>query len=179
MMLVCDDCDFGPRVPPEEPARRVRGCRLLTALWIGWWLIGGAKFGVTCCGSVLDLNSACTSIPARASADVCHSNTTAGRTFLEEDALEQGVLVAQHQTLIGGMAMALLEALQRVFMLLDRRLQLLDVLGPPLTEGGLGLTIPLLSLFGCSVDLAADEYGLAAVEVNARTGFLPPFLFWT
>lgn len=35
MMLVCDDCDFGPLAPPEEPARRVRGWRPLTPLCIG------------------------------------------------------------------------------------------------------------------------------------------------
>lgn len=38
-------------------------------------------------------------------------------------------------------------------MLLDGGLQLLDVLGPPLAKGGLGLTIPLLPLFGGGIDL--------------------------
>lgn len=49
--------------------------------------------------------------------------------------------------------MTLLQALQGILMLLDGGLQLLDVLGPPLAKGGLGLTIPLLPLLGGGIDL--------------------------
>lgn len=55
------------------------------------------------------------------------------------------------------MAMTLLQALQRILMLLDGCFQLLDVLGPPLAKGGLGLTIPLLPLLGSGIDLARHE----------------------
>ena len=43
--------------------------------------------------------------------------------------------------------MALLQCLESFFMMLDGRLELLDVLGPPLTKCSLSLSIPLLALF--------------------------------
>lgn len=46
------------------------------------------------------------------------------------------------------MAVAVLQALQGVFMLLDGSFELLDILGPPLPEGCLSLAVPLLPLLG-------------------------------
>lgn len=69
-------------------------------------------------------------------------------TLLQQDSLEKGVLIAKHQTFISRMSMALLQALQRVFMLLDGSFQLLNVLGPPLAESSLGLAVALLPLLG-------------------------------
>lgn len=65
--------------------------------------------------------------------------------FLKKNAFEKRVLISQHQTLVGSRAVALLEVLKSLFMVLDRRLQLLDVFGPALAEGCLRLTIPLLA----------------------------------
>ena len=73
--------------------------------------------------------------------------------LFEEDALQEGVLVAEHQTLVRGGAVALLQALQRVALLLDGGLELLDVLGAPLAEGGLRLPVALLALLRGSVYL--------------------------
>lgn len=51
--------------------------------------------------------------------------------------------------------MALLQVLQGVFMVLDGGLELLDVLGASLAEGGLSLAVALLALLGGGVDLWA------------------------
>lgn len=87
---------------------------------------------------------------------VCTSKAVAqwSVTFLEQDALQQRVLVAQHQTLVGGAAVALLQVLQGVLMVLDGALELLDVLGAALTEGSLGLAVALLALLRSGIDLA-------------------------
>lgn len=74
-------------------------------------------------------------------------------TFLKEDSLEQGVFVPQHQTLVCGIAVGCLEAVEVLFVGADGLLQLLDVLGPTLSESSLCLPIPLLPLLGCCVDL--------------------------
>jgi hypothetical protein len=47
----------------------------------------------------------------------------------------------------------LLQGLQSLFIPLDGRLQLTDVLGATLSKGGLGLTIALLPFLGGSIDL--------------------------
>jgi len=49
--------------------------------------------------------------------------------------------------------MALLERAKSVFILLDRCLELLDVLGSALSESGLCLSVPLLAFLGRCVDL--------------------------
>ena len=54
--------------------------------------------------------------------------------------------------------MTLLQLLQGLFMVLDGALQLLDVLGSALAEGGLCLPVPLLSLLGRCIDLAAPTH---------------------
>ena len=51
--------------------------------------------------------------------------------------------------------MALLKALQSFFMVLDGLFQLLYVLCPSLSEGGLCLSVPLLAFFGGSINLFA------------------------
>jgi hypothetical protein len=50
---------------------------------------------------------------------------------------------------------AVLQVLQRVFMVLNGALQLLDVLCATLTEGGLRLSVALFALFGRGIDLRA------------------------
>ena len=75
--------------------------------------------------------------------------------------------------------MTLLQTLQGILMLLDGCLELLDVLCPPLTKGGLSLTVALLPLLGCCVDLIIHEPMSSGTNVGAPTGFLPPFLFCT
>lgn len=60
-------------------------------------------------------------------------------------------------------------------MLLDGCLELLNVLGPPLTKGGLSLTIPLLPLLGCCVDLIIHEPMSSGANVGS-TDRLPATL---
>lgn len=55
------------------------------------------------------------------------------------------------------MAVALLETLQRILVLLDGGLELFDVFGPPLAEGSLSLTVPLLPLLGRCVYLVSKS----------------------
>ena len=74
-------------------------------------------------------------------------------TFFQHDTLKQRVLVAQHQALVGRRTVTLLERAESIFVLLDRRLQLLDVLGSTFSERGLSLPVPLLSFLGSCVDL--------------------------
>ena len=84
--------------------------------------------------------------------------------------------------------MTLLKRLQRLLVMLDGVLQLFDVLGPPLPECGLSLTVALLALLRRGIDLdtvslagpsgpttASDAKGTG----SGLTGFRPPFLFWT
>jgi hypothetical protein len=74
-------------------------------------------------------------------------------TLLKKDALQEGVLVAQHQALVGGGAMSSLEAVKVRLMDADGLLELLDVLGAALAEGRLGLAVTLLPLLRGSIDL--------------------------
>jgi hypothetical protein len=67
-------------------------------------------------------------------------------TFLQQDPLEQRVLVPEHQTFVGGVAVVVLQVLQGLLMVLDSALELLDVLGAALAEGCLGLAVALLAL---------------------------------
>lgn len=64
-------------------------------------------------------------------------------------------------------------------MLFDGCLQLFDVLGSPLSKGGLSLAVALLPLFGGCIYLTVGELWLMEGIGGGRTGFLPPFLFWT
>ena len=74
-------------------------------------------------------------------------------TFLQQDPLEERVLVTEHQAFVGRAAVTLLQVLQRVFMMLDRTLELLDILGTTLAESGLRLAIALFALLRGSVYL--------------------------
>lgn len=67
-------------------------------------------------------------------------------TFLEKNSLKQRVLVAEHQTFVGGIAMGGLEVVQVGFVDPDGFLELFDVLGPALTESSLCLPISLFTL---------------------------------
>ena len=49
--------------------------------------------------------------------------------------------------------MALLERAKSIFVLLDRRLKLLDVLGPAFSERSLSLPIPLLAFLRRCINL--------------------------
>lgn len=51
--------------------------------------------------------------------------------------------------------MTVLQVLQRLLMVLDGALELLDVLSSTLAKGGLGLPVSLLALLGGSVYLTA------------------------
>jgi len=75
------------------------------------------------------------------------------RTLLQQDSLKKRILVAEHETLIRGAAVALLQRLQCLFMVLDGGLELLDVFGATLSERSLCLPVPLLALFGCGIYL--------------------------
>lgn len=78
-------------------------------------------------------------------------------TFLEEDALEQGILVSEHQAFLGGSAMGRLKIVEVGLVDTDGFLELLDVLGASLAEGGLGLAVPLLAFLRGCVDLKQEE----------------------
>lgn len=74
-------------------------------------------------------------------------------TFLQQDALEQGVLIPQHQTLIRRASVALLQALQGLLIALDSSLELTDILCATLPESSLRLSIALLTFFGGGIYL--------------------------
>jgi hypothetical protein len=80
-----------------------------------------------------------------------------GPTFFQQDSFEERVLVAQHETLVGSIAVAVLQVLQRLLVVLDGALELLDVFGAALAEGSLGLAVALLALFRGGIDLGEGE----------------------
>ncbi len=73
--------------------------------------------------------------------------------LFEQDAFKQGVLVAEHETLISSVAVSCLEIVQIGLMNTDGLFQLLDVLGAAFTERSLSLPVSLLTLLRRSVDL--------------------------
>lgn len=75
----------------------------------------------------------------------CRKVSIGRHTLLEKDALQQGVLVAKHQTLIGGCSMSTLEIVQVGLVNTDSLLELLDVLGATLAESSLSLAVTLLA----------------------------------
>ena len=98
-------------------------------------------------------------------------------TLLQEDTFKQRVLVPEHQAFVGGGSVALLQILQRIFMMLDGLLQLLDILRPPLSEGRLGLSVALFSLFRGGIYLATGQYILAVCRYSSyRLSAALPFL---
>ena len=65
--------------------------------------------------------------------------------LLKKDSLEERILVAEHQTLIGSCAVGRLKVVEVGFMDADGLFQLLDVLCASLTESSLGLSVSLLA----------------------------------
>ena len=100
--------------------------------------------------------------------------------FLEQDALEKRVFVAQHEALIGSIAVSTLQVVQVGLVDTDGLLELLDVLGTALTEGSLGLSVSLLALLRSSINLFRVMLAMWAADghdFNTRhTGLRPPFL---
>jgi hypothetical protein len=68
-------------------------------------------------------------------------------TFFQENSLQERVLVTEHQTLIRRAAVTLLKRLERLLIVFDGSLELLDIFRPPFTKRGLRLSISLLSFF--------------------------------
>lgn len=67
-------------------------------------------------------------------------------SFLEQYSLKQRILVSEHETFVGGSALALLKTREGFFILLDRGLKLFNVLRSPFSKGSLCLPIPLFAL---------------------------------
>lgn len=74
-------------------------------------------------------------------------------TLLQQNTFQQRVLVPQHEALVGRGPVALLQARQGVFVLLDSGFKLLDILSATLAKGSLRLPVALLALFGSRIDL--------------------------
>lgn len=68
-------------------------------------------------------------------------------TFFQQNSLQERVLVTEHQTLICGAAVTLLKGLERLLVMFDGSLELLDVFRSPFTKRGLRLSVSLLSFF--------------------------------
>jgi len=83
--------------------------------------------------------------------------TTIRLTLFKKDPFKQGVLVSEHQTFVGRGAVALLKSRQRLLILLDRCLKLLDVLGAALSEGSLRLSVALLTLLRRGIYLVTHQ----------------------
>lgn len=75
-------------------------------------------------------------------------------TLLEQNALQQRILVSQHEALIHCRSVSCIEVVETVFLDTDGRLELLYILGTSLTEGSLSLPVTLLSLLRGCIDLA-------------------------
>lgn len=122
--------------------------------------------------------------------------------LLEEYALEQRVLISQHQTLVRGGTMSSIQISQRLLLDTDSLLELLDVLGSPLSKRCLGLAVSLLPLLCGRIDLEPRQYSVTnpaphtagpveiprnwtcdhhskrsrkARECSSHTGLRPPF----
>ena len=74
-------------------------------------------------------------------------------TFFEQDALQERILIPKHEAFIRRRTVTLLEGLEGLFMVLDGRLQLFDILCASFPERRLSLTVPLLPLLRCCVYL--------------------------
>ncbi len=64
-------------------------------------------------------------------------------------------------------------------MMLDRRLQLLDIFGSPLSKGSLSLAIPLLPLFRCGIDLQPMSASLGGAGSKTKGKLLSTHRFPT
>ena len=138
--------------------------------------------GVCCCrltgsfpgiGISFFFSSFWTSTPAPVSRQILWRGW-ARQTFLEQDSFQQRILVPEHEALICCRAVALLKALQSLILLLDGSLELLDVLGPSLSKGGLRLAVTLLPLLRGRIDLAYGQSRTRlAIESRSSTHRLP------
>ena len=111
------------------------------------WLVGaGALVGPSNGLELLSRNSAWTSMPGidQNGNQLGRSNMSTS-TFLEENSLEKRVLVPEHQTLVRGAAVILLEGLQAFLVVFDGIFELLDVLRAPLAESSLSLSVALFA----------------------------------
>lgn len=81
-------------------------------------------------------------------------------SFLEKDALQQRILVAQHQAFIGSASVSCLEIGEIRLMDSNRLFQLLDVLCAALPKGGLRLAVPLLPLLRGSINRLSTALAL-------------------
>lgn len=122
--------------------------------------------------------------------------------LLEEYALEQRVLISQHQTLVRGGTMSSIQVSQGLLLDTDGLLELLDVLGSALPKSCLSLAVSLLPLLCGRIDLGPRQYSVSnpaphtagsvkiprdwpcedhskrtrkARECSQRTGLRPPF----
>lgn len=80
--------------------------------------------------------------------------------LLEEYALEQRVLIPQHKTLVRGGTMSSIQISQGLLLDTDSLLELLDVLGSPLSKSCLSLAVSLLPLLCGRVDLEPRQYSI-------------------
>jgi hypothetical protein len=101
-----------------------------------------------------------------------HPRRNRRQTLFEENSLKQRILVPQHQTLISRLTMALLKTLQGIFMVLYGSFQLFDIFGSTFTKSRLRLTIPLLTLLRCGIDLEGVSRGWR----RTVTEYLPAFV---
>lgn len=79
-------------------------------------------------------------------------------TFFKENALEQRVLVTQHQALISRVPVGRLKVGEVLLMGANGLLQLLDVLGSPFSESRLSLPVSLLPFFRGRIDRFATSF---------------------
>lgn len=80
--------------------------------------------------------------------------------LLKKNALQERVLVAEHQTFIGSCSMGTLQIVQVGLMHANSLLELLDVLSTTLSESGLRLAIALLAFLRSSVNRLATTLTL-------------------
>jgi hypothetical protein len=124
-------------------------------------------------------------MPKDPSAKIPTNLIHASITFLYQYALEERILVSQHQTLVGRGAMACLQGLNGFLLQLDGALQLFNIFCAAFSERRLGLSIALLALLGGGIYLfirlagGSGVYAMANTEGTQKkhTGFRPPFRF--
>jgi hypothetical protein len=95
--------------------------------------------------------------------------------FFQQDSFQERVLVPQHEAFICGSPVTLLQALQGLFMVLDRCFEMLDILRPPLSESCLSLAVPLLAFLGSGIYWFPSAFSLLRSWVLGRREVLK---FW-
>lgn len=89
------------------------------------------------------------------------------RTLLKENALEERVLVSEHQAFFGGGAVRRLKVVQVGLMDANGLLELLDIFGASFAKGGLGLSVALFALLRGCIDLFGQKH-VSAQEYRLR-----------